>query len=114
MDHVCLVLPLLPGQTRFAQEFLEELDHARVDDYRASQDRIGIDKEVWFLAPGPGGDTLIAYIEAPDFAAAVGAFAPSQDAFDQWFKRSLATATGLDLNDPPELTLPQVLSTFAR
>jgi hypothetical protein len=29
------------------------------------------------------------------------------------FKRRLADATGVDLNDPPEMSLPELLSTYS-
>lgn len=113
MDNVCLVVPVLEGKEESARAFLSELDSGRSSAYRSSQQRIGIDKEVWFIAPQNGTPTLIAYIEAPSFEAAVGAFAGSDEEFDQWFKGELAACTGLDLNDPPPLELPEVLSTFA-
>lgn len=114
MDNVCLVVPVLDGKEEDAKAFLSQLDRGRADDYRASQERIGIDREVWFIAPVGGTPTLIAYIESPSFGDAVGKFAGSGEEFDQWFKRELAACTGLDLNDPPPLELPEVLSTFAR
>jgi hypothetical protein len=30
-----------------------------------------------------------------------------------WFKRRLAEATGVDLNHPPEMTLPELLSSYS-
>ena len=40
-------------------------------------------------------------------------FSGSQDDFDLWFKRRLADSTGVDLNDPPEMTLPELLSSYS-
>jgi hypothetical protein len=45
-------------------------------------------------------------METNDFAHALRLFSQSQDEFDVWFKRRLAEATGVDLNNPPEMTLP--------
>jgi hypothetical protein len=39
-------------------------------------------------------------------------FSRSQDEFDMWFKRRLADCTGVDLNNPPEMTLPELLSSY--
>jgi hypothetical protein len=33
-------------------------------------------------------------------------FSGSEDEFDQWFKSRLADVTGIDLNNPPAMTLP--------
>jgi hypothetical protein len=112
MDRICLVLPMLPGKTEDAREFQRELDGPRKPEYAASERNIGIDKEVWFIASTPSGDQLVAYMESPDFNKALGMFVQSRDEFDMWFKERLANATGVDLNDPPPMTLPEVVSTY--
>jgi hypothetical protein len=40
-------------------------------------------------------------------------FSRSQDDFDLWFKRRMADCTGVDLNNPPAMTLPEVLSHYS-
>ena len=40
-------------------------------------------------------------------------FSGSQDDFDLWFKQRLADSTGVDLNDPPAMTLPELLSSYS-
>jgi hypothetical protein len=112
MDRICLVLPILPGKPDVARAFQRELDGPRKHEYAASERRIGIDREFWFLAPGQDGDRFVAYMESPDFGKAFGMFVESRDAFDLWFKARLADATGVDLNDPPEMQLPELLSTY--
>jgi hypothetical protein len=114
-DHeVCLVIPVLEGRSDEARAFMRELEEARRRDYDRSERRIGIDREVWFMARGAVGDQLIAYMETPDFDRALAELARSQDEFDLWFKTRLRQATGLDLNDPPELVLPEMLSSYER
>ncbi len=113
MDQICLALPILPGQTAAARDFMRELEGERKADYARSEQAIGITKEVWYLAPLPGGDHLVAYIESEDFDRALGQFVASRDEFDLWFKRRLAEATGLDLNAPPPgMQLPELLSRY--
>jgi hypothetical protein len=112
MDRVCLVLPILPGKMEDAREFQKELDGPRKSEYAASERNIGIDKEVWFIASSPAGDQFVAYIESPDFNKALGMFVQSRDDFDLWFKDRLANATSVDLNNPPPMTLPEVVSTY--
>jgi len=113
MDQICLVIPVQPGKGEDAREFMDELEQSRMAEYAASEERIGITKEVWFLAGTPGGDTLVAYIESEDFGEALTRFSGSRDDFDLWFKRRLADSTGIDLNNPPEMTLPQLLSSYS-
>src|SRR5215470_12049785 len=113
MDQICLVVPVLPGRTADAKDFMRELEGDRNTNYQRSERRIGIVKEAWYLAHTPAGDQLVAYMESPDFAKALSLFSQSRDEFDLWFKRRLADATGLDLNTPPTGPLPELLSSYA-
>lgn len=112
MDQICLILPILPGKTTSAREFQSELGGPRKSDYAASERRIGISKELWYIAATPTGDQLVAFMESEDFNRALSMFAGSTDSFDMWFKRQLADATGVDLNDPPEMSLPELVSLY--
>lgn len=113
MDRICVVFPILPGKTEDARAFQHELDTDRKADYDRSERAIGITKEMWFLASVPSGDQFVAYMESADFAKALGQFAKSQDAFDLWFKRRLNDVTGVDLNNPPpDMKLPELLSSY--
>ena len=113
MDHICLALPILDGKTQDARAFMDELENSRKGDYDRSERKIGITKELWFLASLPAGDHLIAYIEPEDFGRALSMFSQSQDEFDLWFKQQLANTTGVDLNNPPEMQLPELLSLYS-
>jgi hypothetical protein len=113
MDQICLVVPVLPGKTADAKDFMHELEGGRNADYQASEQRIGIVKEAWYLARTPAGDQLVGYLESPDFRTALAMFSQSTDEFDLWFKHRLADVTGLDLNTPPAGPLPELLSSYA-
>lgn len=113
MDQICLVLPIIPGKTEDARDFMRDLEANRKADYDRSERRIGITKEAWYLAHAPGGDQFVAYMETPDFGRALSLFSASRDEFDLWFKRRLADSTGLDLNTPPSGPLPELLSSYA-
>lgn len=113
MDQICLALPILPDKTDAARDFMRVLEDERKSDYDRSERRIGITKEAWFLAALPSGDHLIAYMESQDFNRALQLFVESQDDFDLWFKSRLAEATGVDLNNPPpDMMLPELLSSY--
>ena len=92
---------------------MRELDGPRKGEFDQSERRIGIGKELWYLASLPGGDQLVGYMEAADFTHAVGQFSASQDAFDLWFKKRMAEVTGVDLNNiPPGFAPPELLSHY--
>jgi hypothetical protein len=113
MQQICLVLPVVSGGGADAREFMRELEESRKPEYARSEERLGITKEVWYLALLPAGEVLVAYMETDDFGAALGRFSQSRDDFDMWFKRRLADVTSIDLNDPPEMTLPELLSSYS-
>jgi len=113
MDPVCLVMPILPGKTADARAFLRELDGPRKAEFDKSERRIGITKELWYLATVPTGDQLVGYMEAGNFGQAVAQFSASQDPFDLWFKKRMADVTGVDLNNiPPGFAPPELLSHY--
>jgi hypothetical protein len=68
MDQICLVVPITPGKTQDARDFMRELEEKRKPDYDRSERRIGITKEAWYLARTPGGDQFVAYMETPTSA----------------------------------------------
>lgn len=113
MDQVSLVLPVAAEDADDARAFMRELEQERKAEYDASERRIGISKEVWFLAPLPDRFALVAYMESADFQKSLEKFVQSQDEFDLWFKRRLLDSTGLDLNTPPDVPLPELLSSYA-
>ena len=109
MDHICLALPIVNGQTAAARTFLKQLDTTRRAEFDESERRIGITKELWYLAALPSGDHLVAYMEAPDFGHALASFVGSRDPFDLWFKEEMRGVTGVDLNHPPADMAPAEL-----
>jgi len=64
-------------------------------------------------AVSDAGGSILAYMESPDFAQALSAFAQSKDEFDVWFKQQMAQVTGVDLNNPPPGPLSEQLSSYA-
>jgi hypothetical protein len=111
MDHICLALPVLAGKAPQARTFMKQLDESRREEYDRSERRIGITKELWFLAQLPAGDQLIGYMESADFQRALTMFVASRDAFDLWFKEQMLAVTGFDLNNPPANMQPPELLT---
>ena len=91
---------------------MRELEDKRKPDYDRSERRIGVTKQVWYLANTPVGNQFVAYVEAEDFAGALPLFPGSQEEFDLWFKRRLADSAGLDLTTPPSGPMPELVSSY--
>lgn len=112
MDHLGFALPILPGKGTAARAFQRELAGARRAEYAHSARALGIVKELWFLQETPNGDLFVVYLESPDLHRALDRFAASRSAFDVWFRRQLATVTGIDLGTPPPGPLSELVSRY--
>ena len=112
MDNIYLTIPVLSGKTETARSFLNALDGPRRGEYAESEQRIGIEKELWYISDLGEQQILVAYMEARDFGQALGMFSSSRDPFDMWFKSELAASTGLDLDDRPQMPLPELASHY--
>jgi len=51
-------------------------------------------------------------MESPDLERGLTMFTESREEFDLWFKQRLADVTGIDLNEPGEDGLFEVLSSY--
>lgn len=112
MSPTCLHLPILAGQTPRTEVFMAELAGPRAEAYGESQRELEVTKEAWFIVRSGAGDILVAYLECVDFALALGRMSVSARPFDRWFKDSLRACTGLDLDNPPALSLPELAAYY--
>ena len=55
MEYALFALPIQSGKSDAARAFLGELEGQRKADYAASEERLGITKEVWALQQSPHG-----------------------------------------------------------
>ena len=112
MEYALFALPIHEARSAAARAFLQELEGDRKNDYAASEQRLGITKEVWAIQQTPMGELFVVFFQAPDIPGAVGAFVGSQDSFDLWFKDRVKDTTGVDLNVPPPGALSDILSVY--
>jgi hypothetical protein len=111
VDHTCLVVPVLPGKEEELRSFYREVEERR-DEYDRSERQLGISKEIAWSATTDSGTSAVVYIESEDFDRAFSQFVQSQEDFDIWFKSRVLDISGLDLNNPPEMELPELLSVY--
>ena len=114
MDHICLTIPVLPGQGAGAREFMSDLEGSQRSAYAESEQRIGIEKELWFISDLGEQELLVAYMESGDFGRAFEQFVASREPFDLWFKEQLGGITGIDLNagPPPNEMVAETLAEY--
>ena len=92
--------PVLPGKRALLEGLAKTLSGSRKNELDASQRRIGIRKESWFLQSTPQGDLVIFYAEGDDVPKAIATWAASKDPFDVWLKAQLKEISGIDWNRP--------------
>jgi hypothetical protein len=112
MEYALFALPIQSGQLESGRSFLHQLETERKADYAASEQRLGITKEVWALQQTPMGDLFVVFFQSPDMGGSISQFVGSQDGFDQWFKANVRETTGVDLNIPPPGPLSDILSVY--
>jgi hypothetical protein len=101
MSTMLVALPIKAGQTAAARAFAQACMGPRFADYDASERRIGIPVENWYLLGGPDGDRFVIQVEGPDLMRSLGAFIASSEPFDVWFKEQVLAFTGYDFNAGP-------------
>jgi hypothetical protein len=99
-NGLAFCVPLLRGKRDAALWFADEIQTARAEDMRASRSALGIVRENVYLVETPAGETITAYFETHDPAAANRAFAASTEPFDLWFKAAVKRFCGVDLGEP--------------
>jgi hypothetical protein len=114
MATLLFALPIKPGQAEAARVFAQECIGPRYADYDASEQRIGIQVENWYLQRNAAGQFFTIQVEGPDLMSSLGAFIGSRDPFDLWFKEQLASLTGIDLNagPPPNEMVAETLAEY--
>jgi hypothetical protein len=114
MQQACGALPVLEGKARALRAFMSELGTpARAKEFEASERRLGITKESWYLQGADSHPSLLVYLESPDLGKAFTRFAESTDGFDAWFKKNMIELTGVDFNVPPTAPMSEQLSSYA-
>src|SRR5262245_33243901 len=86
VEYALFSLPIQSGKSAGARRFLEELERQRKAEYAASEQRLGITKEVWAIQAGTDGERFVVFFQSNDIGGAVRQFVGSKDEFDLWFK----------------------------
>jgi hypothetical protein len=114
MPTLLVTLPIKPGKEKAARAFAQECIGPRYTDYDASEQRIGLRAENWYMQHTGAGAHFVIQVEGPDVPASINAFTSSRDPFDQWFKEELLALTGVDLNagPPPAEMVAETLAEY--
>jgi hypothetical protein len=87
MDWICWELPLKPGTTDAARSYCSALETERRAEYEASQRKLGIDREIFFLWHGPDDtDYVVLYMDGPDMKKSLDLWEKASTDFEMWGK----------------------------
>lgn len=107
MSSVGFVVPVLPGKQRADLDWMDALDGARREEYRAAWKQLRFTRHSVWQQDTPNGTVDIVYLEADDIKAAMNAIASSDEPFHRWFRERVLDSHGLDLaqESPPQPTI---------
>ena len=114
MATMLFALPIKSGQAEAARSFARECIGPRYAEYDASERRIGIAGENWYLLHTPSAELFVIQVEGADLMSSLGAFISSREPFDVWFKEQMLAFTGVDLNagPPPNEAIAETLAEY--
>lgn len=92
------IFPIKSGQVEAARAFANVCAGKRRSEFVASEQRMGITCEQWYVRHVSNVDLLVSHFEGEDLDASATTFVASNDPFDLWFKEQFQAITGIDLN----------------
>ncbi|MHB1004701.1 MAG: hypothetical protein ACYC3S_03545 [Chloroflexota bacterium] len=101
-------VPILPGKTEQWHSFIGELKGSRFRDFQESRRRLGVHEQTFFQST-PQGDMVIVSLEGDNPAEAFQRFGNVDDDFTRWFLRQVKEIHGLDLRQPPQGAMPEMV-----
>jgi len=106
MSSIGFVVPVLPGKEQADLDWMNALDGAHSDEYRAAWKKLGVTRHTVWQQQTPNGTVDVVYLEADDIGAAMDAIASSDEPFHQWFRERVLDSHGIDLTEqsPPQPT----------
>ena len=113
MTAMTLVWPILPGKQEAWRRFCQTLLVGRSCEYAESRRRLGITKELIWLAQTPHGDLAVVYLEAPDPEHVLVQLGASDLPFDRWLRKQWRELHGLDLAQPPSVPANELVLEWA-
>jgi hypothetical protein len=97
MIVIALAAPIRPGKHEAWRRFIQEIQGLRHDQHQAARRRLGITKELAWLANTAQGEIIMLCLEAHDPPQLLRTLATSEAAFDRWLKRQVFELHGVDL-----------------
>jgi len=102
------MFPILPGKEDAARALAKDITALRKDQFDALERQADITRETWTLQTTPGGSFMLAWFEG-NVEKAFEDIATGQDEFTVWLRAHLRDITGIDMSQPEEGPLPELM-----
>ena len=103
-----IAIPILPGKEGEWKKWHHELTTTRYNDFANSRRKMNVHERT-FIQHTPMGDLVIVTLEGDDPQSAFAQFATSNDEFTKWFVEGVKQAHGVDLTQPPQGPMPELI-----
>jgi hypothetical protein len=113
MALLAMAIPISPGKTEQWKAFIGELKGPRLEEFKASRRRLGV-QERTFLQHTPTGDLVVVTLEGADPAGAFARLGQGTDEFTKWFLKQVEEIHAIDLTAPPPGPLPELMNDSGR
>ena len=101
--------PVLPGKEGDARKFAEEALGSHGDHYDALMEASGTSRVTWTIQQTPAGTFLLVWFEAEDIGAIFEHLATGTGEDADWMRGRVKDVTGLDMTEPADDPLPEVI-----
>ncbi len=110
MAVVNLAYPILPGKADAARSLARETLGERRSAFEEFQKRSNVTRETWSIQELPDGSALmLVWFDAADPDKAFAELAKDSSELAVWFREQVREINGIDLTQPPEGGLENVL-----
>jgi hypothetical protein len=107
-DVFAIAIPILPGKTEQWRQFASDLKTKYKKEFSESRKKLNVRERAFFQAT-PHGDMVIVVLEGTEPAKAFGQFGAGKDKFTEWFTAQVKELHGVDLRQPPQGRLPEMI-----
>jgi hypothetical protein len=109
MPTIALALPIPPDKYETWRSTVTSFTGARRTEYDASRRRLGVRRSTSWVQDTPQGPIEILVVESADPARFFEGLATSQEPFDVEFRAFIREVYGLDLAQPAQAPLPELV-----
>ena len=104
-----IMLPVLPGKEDDVRKFAEEALGSHRHHYEAAQKAMSTPRETWTIQETPAGRFMLVWFEADDIEACFEHMATATGEDVDWFRGRIKDVTGIDMTEPADGPLPEVI-----